>query len=100
MLTAIHRLLGVKGNRIYLSGGVPSAGSGTVGVEAENLLLSFIARPVMSFVVLCCIIDVGTRRISDGCSLCGNLIAYEALSRAKISTQANLKPFTTWWPLT
>ena len=40
---------GVKGNRICLSGGVPSADSGTVGVEAENLLSSFIVWPVMSF---------------------------------------------------
>jgi hypothetical protein len=39
---------GVKGNRICLSGGVPSADSGTVGVETEDLS-SFIARPVMSF---------------------------------------------------
>jgi hypothetical protein len=29
---------------ICLSGGVPSAGAGTVGVEAENLFSSFIAR--------------------------------------------------------
>lgn len=43
---------GVKGNRICLSGGVPSADSGTVGVESENLFSSFIARPVMSFVVV------------------------------------------------
>ena len=43
---------GVKGNRICLSGGVPLADSGTVGVEAENLFLSFIDQPVMSFVVV------------------------------------------------
>jgi hypothetical protein len=38
---------GVKGNRICLSGGVPSA-----DLEAGNLFLSFIARPVMSVVVV------------------------------------------------
>ena len=43
---------GVKGNRICLSGGVPPADAGTVGVEAENLFSSFIARPVMSFVAV------------------------------------------------
>ena len=43
---------GVKGNRIRLSGGVPSADLGIVGVEAENLFSSFITWPVMSFVVV------------------------------------------------
>ena len=43
---------GVKGNGICLSGGVPSADLGTIGVEAENLFSSFIARSVMSFVVV------------------------------------------------
>jgi hypothetical protein len=53
---------GVKGNRICLSSGVPSADAGTVDVEAENPFSSFIAQSVMNFVVYC-IIDAGTRRI-------------------------------------
>jgi hypothetical protein len=40
MLTAIYRLLEV------------SADAEIVGVEVENLFSSFIARPVMSFVVM------------------------------------------------
>jgi len=34
----------VKGNTICLSGGVPSAGAGTVSIDAENLLSLFIDR--------------------------------------------------------
>jgi hypothetical protein len=59
----------VKGNGICLSGGVPLVDSGTVGVEAEDLFLLFIAWPVTSFVVYVA--------LSDGFSLCGNLVAYE-----------------------
>jgi hypothetical protein len=43
---------GVKGNRICLSGSVPLADAGIVGVEAKNLFLLFIARPVINFVVV------------------------------------------------
>jgi hypothetical protein len=53
---------GVKGNMICLSGGVPSADAGTVGVEAENLFSSFIARAGDEPSLLCCITDAGTRR--------------------------------------
>lgn len=38
----------VKGNEICFSGGILSADSGTAGVAAENVFISFIARP-MSF---------------------------------------------------
>ncbi len=43
---------GVKGDRICLSSGVPSADAETVDIESENPLLSFIARSVMNFVVV------------------------------------------------
>jgi hypothetical protein len=64
---------GVKGNQICLSGGVPSADSGIVGVEAENLFSSFIARPVMSFDVCVALLMREAVRLSDRCSLYGNL---------------------------
>jgi hypothetical protein len=53
---------GVKGNIICLSDGVPSAGAGTVGVEAENLFSSFIARA--GHELRCCVALLlrGTRR--------------------------------------
>lgn len=63
---------GVKGNRICLSGGVPSADSGTVGVETENLS-SLIAWLVLSFDVCVALLMREAVRLSDTCSLCGNL---------------------------
>jgi hypothetical protein len=44
------KALYVKRHSICLSGGVPSADSGTVGVAAENLFSSFIARQVMNLI--------------------------------------------------
>ena len=72
---------GVKGNMICLSGGVLSADAGTVGVEAENLFSSFIARA--GYELRCCVVILMRELVglSDRCSLCGNLVAYEAVSR-------------------
>jgi hypothetical protein len=50
MLTAIHWLLEVS--KVIGSAFPAVYDSVTVGVEAENLFLSFIAQPVMSFVVV------------------------------------------------
>jgi hypothetical protein len=44
---------GIKGNRICLSSGVPSADAGTVDVEAENPFSSFTAS--VSDELRCCI---------------------------------------------
>lgn len=68
---------GVKNNRISFSGGVPSADSRTISVEAENLFSSFIARPVMSFDVCVALLMREAVTLSDRCSLCGNLVACE-----------------------
>jgi hypothetical protein len=71
---------GVKGNMICLSGGVPSAGAGTVGVEAENLFSSFIARA--GHELRCCVALLmrGAVGLPERCSLCGNLVANTVLS--------------------
>ncbi len=58
-----------KGNRICLSGGVLSADLETVEVEAENVCLSFIARPLLSFVVYVALLMRKPMGSSDGCSL-------------------------------
>lgn len=63
---------GVKGNRICLSGGGPSAESRTVGVEIENLS-SLIAWLVLSFDVCDALLMREAVRLSHTCSLHGNL---------------------------
>jgi len=66
---------GVKGNRICLSGGGPSAESRTVGVEIENLS-SLIAWLVLSFDVCDAFLMREAVRLSDMCSLYGNLYGH------------------------
>jgi hypothetical protein len=68
---------GVKGNRICLSSGVPSADAGTVDIEAENPFSSFIARSVMKFVVCIALL---MREVSA--------TTYEALSRGSSKATA------------
>ena len=76
-MTAIRRLLEAsKVNKICLSSGVLSADTGTADVEADNLFSLFIVRSVISFVVVLHLLVPKPIGLSDGCNLCGNLVAY------------------------